>query len=296
MASEANWFYAKGRERSGAVTADQLHDLIARNEVSPNDLVWTAGMEKWVPARSVPALFPATASPMTAPPVAPPIARAAASAPPQAPAPMSAASPVATAIPYYTASGGMPARAVNKLEGHARPCGDTGDWPVDDERMNQFANAIKLRKRVMSAANLYRLLLLLSIIATVSVLFATLFGFALSRRGRATSSDTIAMFIAVAFYAGLSTFYYFAWRATSRSRRWAPLTMFIIFLASTALVVIGAFGSMMAGADATVLIPAILVSILPIAFAMMSWRAYATIPMYLAQPAWCQELLVTANL
>ena len=36
--------------------------------------------------------------------------------------------------------------------------------------------------------------------------------------------------------------------------------------------------------------------LLPLIFAVVSWRAYAAIPRYLGQPAWCQELIVSAGM
>ena len=33
-----------------------------------------------------------------------------------------------------------------------------------------------------------------------------------------------------------------------------------------------------------------------VGFAVVSWRSYAAIPQYLSTPAWCQELLVAAEL
>lgn len=52
-------------------------------------------------------------------------------------------------------------------------------------------------------------------------------------------------------------------------------------------------GSAQAGPEAVGLI---VVLIFDAAFAIVSWKALAAIPKYLAQPAWCQELIVKAGL
>ncbi len=41
---------------------------------------------------------------------------------------------------------------------------------------------------------------------------------------------------------------------------------------------------------------AILGSIIPAALAVGAWRAYGSIPKYLATPTWCQEVLIDVKL
>ena len=148
-----NWFYSKGRERSTAITLEQLQQLVAGNEVGPDDLVWTTGMEKWEPAKSIPALK--FSDQYTLPPVVETVSAMASPVAMPAPAPMVAGSGAASAIAYYNMAGGMPARAAEMLVRQAAPTGDVGDWPLDDEHVRQFDDALKLRSDISAAANLY---------------------------------------------------------------------------------------------------------------------------------------------
>ncbi|MCX5661168.1 MAG: DUF4339 domain-containing protein, partial [Planctomycetota bacterium] len=64
MASE--WFYAKGDQKSGPVTLEQLQSLASSGQLQPSDLVWKDGMNEWTPASGVSELSSskvATASP-----------------------------------------------------------------------------------------------------------------------------------------------------------------------------------------------------------------------------------------
>src|SRR5262249_12582252 len=48
-----NWFYAApdGRRR-GPVTRDELHSRLSEGSIAPDTLVWTDGMDHWLPASS----------------------------------------------------------------------------------------------------------------------------------------------------------------------------------------------------------------------------------------------------
>jgi hypothetical protein len=281
--SQANWFYSRGQERSAALTLAQLRDLVESGQVGADDLVWTAGMSEWAAARDVSALQ------VSAFPVA-------ATAPPPAAAPASATA-AAMPISYYQAGGGMPRRALDTLHGHARPTGDTGDWPLDDQRVSQFEAAVKLRKRVTGAANLYRALLLLTIIGGVIFLLVGLFTVAAG--GRASGAASVGMFAIVVVLTAFAALYYFTWRATTRSQRWAPLTMFIIFLASGLLNVLSIMLTAVNPTSTTAapqVVGGLVSVIFAAAFAAVSWRSFTAIAKYLAQPAWCQELMVKAQL
>lgn len=52
------WYYAKGTERHGPVTEEQLHRLAATGKLQPSDLVWRKGMAQWQQAESIQGLFP----------------------------------------------------------------------------------------------------------------------------------------------------------------------------------------------------------------------------------------------
>ena len=52
------WYYGNGLERLGPVSPEALADLIQRNSVSKETLVWKAGMDDWKPASTLPQLNP----------------------------------------------------------------------------------------------------------------------------------------------------------------------------------------------------------------------------------------------
>jgi hypothetical protein len=257
----------RGDQQQGPVTLDDLRRLLAQGELSGSDLAWSAGMPQWMMAGQIPAL----------------------QAPPRA---------VPVEMGYYTPMMGMPQRAVDNLRNHAAPRGDTGDWPLDDARVQCFEQTVKLRKRVMAAARLYHLMLLLAVIFAVVMVIVGLATVATApARGRQWGMF-LAMLIPGGFFVGLCVLYYFSWRGTTRSQRWAPLTMFILFLIGTAVNISGCVLATAATgpAGASQAVASAIGLIFTVAFAVVSWRAFAVIPQYLLQPAWCQELIVKANL
>jgi hypothetical protein len=261
------WYYARDKQRVGPVALEQMRQLVGTGELRPEHVVWTEGMSQWAPAGSVEVLFPGSAA---------------------APAPTGA-------IGYYDAAAGLPPRAAATLRGHAPPAGDTGDWPLDDPHVAQFQEAVKLRKRVSGAANLYRALLLFSTIGAVAFLMISISTIAFSNRS--PGAETWGTLMIGGASLGFVALYFFAARATTRSHRWAPLTMFIIYLAVMVLEVFGLLvnsGARRTPVEAT--IGMVLTLVFCGAFAAVSWRAFAAIPKYLRQPAWCQELIVKAGL
>lgn len=48
----AEWYYAKGDERVGPVSASDLKALAKSGELSPNDMVWKEGMAEWKSAEA----------------------------------------------------------------------------------------------------------------------------------------------------------------------------------------------------------------------------------------------------
>ncbi|MGA2442429.1 MAG: DUF4339 domain-containing protein [Tepidisphaeraceae bacterium] len=276
MAIEVKWFYAQGGQQSGPISAADLKELIGRGQIGPADMVWHEGMPKWAPAGEMPELMP-----------------------PQAAGTVTAAKPIT--VGYYTSTLGFPQRAVANLRGHATPRGDTGDWPLDDVRISHFEETVKLRKKVAAAASLYRSLLLLTAISFAVMLPVSLF--AVFSAGNSARAMSVGILPITGVMLGFCFLYYFANRATRKSQRWAPLTMFIIFLASGVLQVVSILGLSAApvatgpgpGLPAP-FVGLIIVLVFVAAFAYVSWRAFAAIPQYLAQPAWCQELIVKAGL
>jgi hypothetical protein len=67
------WYYARGGERIGPVTTDELKRLAASGELLPTDLVWKEGMQAWIPAEKIKGLIPKPpAQPASEPPPLPP--------------------------------------------------------------------------------------------------------------------------------------------------------------------------------------------------------------------------------
>lgn len=52
------WYYARGGQKIGPVTSQELRYLAASGSLQPADLVWTEGMAEWKEAQSVVGLFP----------------------------------------------------------------------------------------------------------------------------------------------------------------------------------------------------------------------------------------------
>jgi hypothetical protein len=264
--SGQNWFYVVGQQRVGPVTIETLRDLAARGELRPEQLVWTEGSPQWSQARNVPGIFDADG----------PAAAIAGPAHPD------------QSLGYYARASGMPPRAARALAGHAPPFGDVGDWPLDDARVAQFRETYKLRRKIFGAAQLYRGLFALSLIAAVVFLMVMV-----GTSGRRGPEPALA--VGAGIMVGVCVLYVFAWRATMRSHRWAPLTMFVLFMIG---VVLNLVSMVMAfagprGPDFNLILPGLLGMILPAVFAVVSWRAFTAIPAYLARPAWTQELAVT---
>jgi hypothetical protein len=288
--AEANWYWAQGEERNGPVTSGAIARLVADGKLGAADLIWKEGMADWIPVSRVPALTKYLQKSPAAP---------LASAAQVAPAPMEVeteAEPVGqmpSAVGYYNPSGSMPPRAAETLRRHARPRGDIGDWPLDDPRVMQFDQALRYRKKIDGAASLYRLLFLLISIVDVVGLIAGVAAMT-SARGPAQATAIAAIAGIGAIYIGLTVLYYFAWKGTTRSQTWAPLTMGILFSIGVAFyVVMMVFVGMSSGPHDTtaVYIGAAFGIVIVGAFAYVSFSGYAAIGPYLQQPAWCQELL-----
>jgi hypothetical protein len=282
------WFYARNGQRRGPIGIAEAQRLFAQGVIQPSDLAWSAGMPQWKPVGEIPALR--SDADIASIPVAAIAAQPAATSP--LPAAM-AAPGAALTMGYYTSAMGIPHRATDNLRGHAAPRGDTGDWPLDDARFQQFVDAAKYRRKITSAAKLFNLFLLLDIGFIIVLIFVLLFQSPLGKRANMSFTDILGQFFALGFFVGLALFYYLAGRATMRSRRWAPLTMFIIFMLGAAF-----YGAVGIGLihDPNGVLGAIIGVIFMIAFAVVSWRSFAAIPRFLAQPAWCQEVIVKAGL
>src|SRR5437773_67952 len=223
--SAAVWYYAQSGKRLGPVSLEQIRSLAASGELRREDLVWTAGMSQWSPAGTVREL-------MT--PAAPVSSASSPSAPPIAPAVAVDTGPVG----YYTPGGGIPSRAAATLAGYAKPTGDTGDWPLDDARVEQFDRTCKLRKKISAAGRLYGALLALSLVGAGFIVLAG--GLAMMAGPRSMRGFTgMGLGLIFALIGAFCALYFFTWRATMRARRWAPLTMLIIYVVGIAINALG---------------------------------------------------------
>ena len=54
-----DWYYARDKRRFGLFTFDQFRQLAASGVLSPADMVWQEGTQRWLTAAGVAGLFPA---------------------------------------------------------------------------------------------------------------------------------------------------------------------------------------------------------------------------------------------
>lgn len=57
----ATWYYSRGGERVGPISARELKALAEDGDIAPETLVWKHGLKDWVPARKIKRLFSADA-------------------------------------------------------------------------------------------------------------------------------------------------------------------------------------------------------------------------------------------
>jgi hypothetical protein len=288
--------------------------MVADGKLNADNLIWKEGMANWIPVSKVPALVkylkkPAVedappATKVTRPAVAK-LARVSLAEPvavvDQQPLPVDSGNDINQVgtegqVGYYNPAAGLPPRAAATLRKHAAPRGDIGDWPLDDTRVSLFDQAIKLRKRIDAAASLFRLFLFLAVIGDVVSILVVVFAFA-STGGARLMATVIPMGISAGVSLGVTALYYFAWKGTTRSQMWAPLTMGILFvLGGVGYAAALVFAAASSPRDATELyVMTLFLVLLAGAFAYVAFRAATAIPRYLQQPAWCQELLAKTN-
>lgn len=59
----ADWYYAKGRNNIGPVTADELRAMLATGRLLGSDRVWHSSLEDWTPAQDLPQFMGSVADP-----------------------------------------------------------------------------------------------------------------------------------------------------------------------------------------------------------------------------------------
>jgi hypothetical protein len=284
MDPNTQWFYAQDGRQNGPLALDQARNFLSQGTIRPSDLVWREGMSQWQTAGQIPELGTQTLSTEIPAPAA-----AVFPATPASPAPSRTTMPF---NPLFTGSG-IPPRAEENLYGFPPPQGDISDWPLDDARVEQFHATIQLRKKVRSAAALYRILLLVATVAAVFLLIIA-FGVSASNKRMPPGASFVLGLVALLFV-GITALYYFAWRGTLKSQRWAPLTMFILFMLSATMNLFAMLAASSSPQPANMIAPT-LSFIVAAAFGTVSWKSYNAIPEFLKQPAWCQELIAKAGL
>src|SRR5262245_23719956 len=70
---EPQWYFARDNVQHGPITEAELKLKAEGGEVRASDLVWKKGMTDWVPARTVPEVWPAHVQPMSLDDVPPPV-------------------------------------------------------------------------------------------------------------------------------------------------------------------------------------------------------------------------------
>ena len=68
MSTSVGWYYVKDGAQHGPLSWEQLVMTTQAGTVGPQDLVWNASMQGWMPASSVPGLGPATPPTAYSPP------------------------------------------------------------------------------------------------------------------------------------------------------------------------------------------------------------------------------------
>ncbi len=63
--TDAGWYYAKGRNNIGPVTADELRAMLATSRLLGTDRVWHNTLEDWTPAHDLPQFMGSVADPGT---------------------------------------------------------------------------------------------------------------------------------------------------------------------------------------------------------------------------------------
>ncbi len=315
--ADTSWYYTHGGHRMGPVPLSELQSLVASTRVNNQELAWTAGMGDWARVIDLPILrdapfrqrmlpAPAEAKPPTIDSAFQPTADTA-----QVAGALEASDAKVISIQGSSAlaAGEMPAppyviprtslygpvllppRPAATLVKHAEPRGDAADWPLDDERLTQFEIASEFRRPITGAAALYRMLTVLTAICSVAMLVVSICLWTLVARANNPAPGYLLFAGVLALF---SAIFFFAACYTTRSNAAAPMTMFVLFMVITLLNLLGIYGLLRLDPISAVLCA--IGGAFAIVFAIVSYRAYAAIPEFSRQPAWCQEMLIRARM
>jgi uncharacterized membrane protein YeaQ/YmgE (transglycosylase-associated protein family) len=285
------WHYqTQAGQRVGPVSTEAIRSLLETGALTGRDSVWRVGWSQWTPIASTSEFAAPVASPAvgSSVPVVPAVAQDVQTAMPVTPG--SADSP---AIAYFTPRVDMPARVLANLANHARPTGPTGEWPLNDTHIEQFAQAVRLRKRMLGSIAASRLLFAINAIASVVV-------FAVALGGR--QSEMFAMLGAAGLYLLLGCLFYWFASAARRSRAWGslvPAILATVLLAFTIAAYVFMYLSVAQNAPANLFLvtflPAIIGSLIVLAFVVAFWRGFLATSKFLNTPVWCQEAVVVGE-
>jgi len=112
------WFLGVDGQQHGPFTGPELPAKVAEGLLTPDALVWTAGMDQWQPAREIAALAPVLS---IAPPPLPPAAAAARPAAPTAAGPASTEAPAASTESDASGTAGTAEPAVDPTAPRQEP-------------------------------------------------------------------------------------------------------------------------------------------------------------------------------
>jgi hypothetical protein len=298
-----SWYYTQGGHRMGPVPLAELQSLVASTRVKGLELAWTAGMQDWARVVDLPILKDPTFRRPGTPPPPTPVGAGATPTPVEASATEvsteTALSPATHQIPSppyvvpRTSLYGpvlLPPRPAATFVDHAEPRGDAADWPVTDEQLLQLELTGDLRRSVTAAAMLYWMLTILTAICGVAMLVVSLCLFALVASANNPAPGYL-LFAGIMF--AFTAMLFFATRFTSRSNRAAPATMMAMFGILTVMNIAGVIGLLRQ--DPVNAVYCGIGAAASVVFATVSFRAFAAIPEFRRQPAWCQEILIRAK-
>ena len=282
----------------GPVPLSELQSLVAGTRVNNQELAWTAGMQDWAKVIDLPILrdptFRRTAVGFLPAPTDEPAKNG--DEVPSTLAPLLPATEM-PAPPYVVPRTSLygpvilPPRPAETFVDHAEPRGEASDWPLNDQRIMQFEIAGELRHNITAAASLYWIMMILTGICGIAMLVVSACLLMMLERVRNPAPGYL-LFGGIFF--AFAVIFYFAARFTRRSNRAAPATMMMFFGIVTIMNIAGVIGLLRQAP-----IDAVYCGIggaFSIVFAVVSFRAFAAIPEFRQQPAWCQEVLIRAKL
>jgi hypothetical protein len=280
----SEWYYTRGQDQVGPVSAAQLQELAGCGDLRPTDLVWKDGMTEWIAATKLGIRF--TPQSFT-------------SAAANAPTPAASAGADNASIPYFSPTSDMNTLARTALRGFPPLGGQREDFPLAEEQLKQIAKTARLRAPILRASMLYMALFFAGLLVTVTMLalyllISTRFG---AFGGSVTAESASEYFIWVGVIGGLSLLCLVASRATYKCQLWAPIAMIVHFGLWIAYLAwdlfanysdLGAPGGVFAIMLAAFMIP-------PLAFLLMSVSALTRIKAFLRRPLWTVHLFVQAR-